>query len=933
MALIDLKSNLTWYGTTPPHGLYQDSRENTKFKYNDDLTVTAAVTGNAGQNLSPRTSRDEFDIANGSAKRKTQLGQGTIFPIGPAGQVHTFDSKRIGWHVNSKYGGVYNKNSESGLAKTYTETSPIDDQYNKFKVRDEVYDPFGYAKPPFILRGIQQDDRTDPQRWGIGNIPTMDVPRDGIVSTAEHIAADAARLGKFLIRPNGLLFIGKQLLLHAMQPNLENDIGINSVVDPQKLFNPVNLLASALGSPVGLRFKNWGLLPTVSTSVTYETTKKVQDIVLKGTAPVVKISGLGVNRLINLAVEREGNYFNPLGDIEWLTLSALTGPDSVGGIGRTSFSKLSNHDTYKALSVPTVSFPSLGNEFTMMHTEMPYARKQAKLGIVNSERDYGTGAHQIFTLYDVKKFEENELPRWGLSIEGELPFVTKTNLDKHKRRRLIDIIGATAGSKRKLPSNYKETVESDYYPLTSLRSQLDFLDIQADKDLSWSGQYLGRKNLTSFPFKSYYKDLSLEAPGPYLGTRETDSKTDYIKGQYINNDNWKDSYTDPTKYLKSFFIDKRGYNDQNSQYASIAYNQAQTVAEEVTDADGKTKVKNEFAGGVDKTTEKIIETNVDNDTKNKPTTIIDYRARIYPQIRKTTKDRQSGDGKLLDFRNVKDDAIAEWDTQTKPTLESFYGYTPYTAAGRKKPKPDPIQNAVYGTSIDTLTQKDLIKFEFEGIGSGKKGHGKRFMFRAYINSLDDQFSPGWSGQQDQGRADQKYLYASYERTINVDFKVVVHSHAELRNVWDKLSELASITLPTYPGGGFHGQFIRVTIGDLYVRQYMFISSLSYSWDNETPWEITDGMQLPMYTDVSLSLTHVGIKRPEVGLRPYDYNANTKLSGPFGDPKTYDGSSDVSDAPLRDTADSPTYDAAENKATVVKETVDEVPETDPANTPD
>ena len=29
--------------------------------------------------------------------------------------------------------------------------------YNKFKVREEAYDPFGYAKPPFILRGIQQD--------------------------------------------------------------------------------------------------------------------------------------------------------------------------------------------------------------------------------------------------------------------------------------------------------------------------------------------------------------------------------------------------------------------------------------------------------------------------------------------------------------------------------------------------------------------------------------------------------------------------------------------------------------------------------------------------------------------------------------------------------------------------------------------------------
>ena len=34
------------------------------------------------------------------------------------------------------------------------------------------------------------------------------------------------------------------------------------------------------------------------------------------------------------------------------------------------------------------------------------------------------------------------------------------------------------------------------------------------------------------------------------------------------------------------------------------------------------------------------------------------------------------------------------------------------------------------------------------------------------------------------------------------------------------------------------------------------------WDTETPWEINDGQQLPMYTDVNMSLTWIGEKRPD-----------------------------------------------------------------------
>ena len=178
---MNLKSDLSWYGNKP--GFAIDAADiasrKTSYIYNDDLTVRTKVTGydNNGfvSQFTPRFSADAFVIDDashsfrGTSSRKTQQGAGSKFPIGPKGQVHDFDIPRLGFHLLNRYGETYNAKSLSGLAATYTKDSPIDDVYNIVKVRDVSYDPFGYASPPYILRGIQRDDNRYPQRWGNGN--------------------------------------------------------------------------------------------------------------------------------------------------------------------------------------------------------------------------------------------------------------------------------------------------------------------------------------------------------------------------------------------------------------------------------------------------------------------------------------------------------------------------------------------------------------------------------------------------------------------------------------------------------------------------------------------------------------------------------------------------------------------------------------------
>jgi hypothetical protein len=75
-------------------------------------------------------------------------------------------------------------------------------------------------------------------------------------------------------------------------------------------------------------------------------------------------------------------------------------------------------------------------------------------------------------------------------------------------------------------------------------------------------------------------------------------------------------------------------------------------------------------------------------------------------------------------------------------------------------------------------------------------------------------------------------------------------------------------------------FIQLTIGDMYNAVPGFLSSLSITVDDNSPWEIEDGFQLPHVVNVSCEFTHIGQhvlasqgKHYDVGwLKEYDQSA-------------------------------------------------------------
>ena len=108
MALINLRSSLAWYDQKPgfaPNAAVNES----DYKGNiNDSTYFTTPKGYDNQGFAtyftPRVSANAFAIDDashsfrGTASRKTQLGAGSKFPIGPKGQQHDFDIPRLGFH-------------------------------------------------------------------------------------------------------------------------------------------------------------------------------------------------------------------------------------------------------------------------------------------------------------------------------------------------------------------------------------------------------------------------------------------------------------------------------------------------------------------------------------------------------------------------------------------------------------------------------------------------------------------------------------------------------------------------------------------------------------------------------------------------------------------------------------------------------------------
>ena len=123
----------------------------------------------------------------------------------------------------------------------------LDEMYNKFNLQDPAANKFSLVPQPYVLRGIQRNNFTEPQNWGLG-VPIDDgLIRGGVVTSTERAVLDLVRLGSFFLSVKGLLWSATQ-------------IGLQRTNKYNKTWTPANFLGAIGGQHIGFKPDRSGIL-------------------------------------------------------------------------------------------------------------------------------------------------------------------------------------------------------------------------------------------------------------------------------------------------------------------------------------------------------------------------------------------------------------------------------------------------------------------------------------------------------------------------------------------------------------------------------------------------------------------------------------------------------------------------------------------------
>jgi hypothetical protein len=130
-------------------------------------------------------------------------------------------------------------------------------------------------------------------------------------------------------------------------------------------------------------------------------------------------------------------------------------------------------------------------------------------------------------------------------------------------------------------------------------------------------------------------------------------------------------------------------------------------------------------------------------------------------------------------------------------------------------------------------------YDFIPLKINRLSDNKTIYFRSTVTGLSETFSPSWDSAKFIGNPFNYYTYSGIERSVSFNLKVYALNGREMVSMWEKLKFLAELT---YPAGytttsAVIPPFIKFTLGSFYDRKEAFIESLSYTVDDNTPWEV------------------------------------------------------------------------------------------------
>ena len=200
----------------------------------------------------------------------------------------------------------------------------------------------------------------------------------------------------------------------------------------------------------------------------------------------------------------------------------------------------------------------------------------------------------------------------------------------------------------------------------------------------------------------------------------------------------------------------------------------------------------------------------------------------------------------------------------------------------------------------TYDELDFVPLKFHSVH-----RNKTVQFRATLSGLSETFSPSWDSHKFIGSPFSNYTYGGIDRSVSFNFKVYSLNAKEHKVGWDKINFLNSLVYPQgyYESSAVVPPFIKLTIGDLYKGKEAFIESLSNTWDDNTPWNVTDtesilkkrkpiqenetefdieekkldmkGYRLPFITNVSISVKFLSSKDNTSNRKFYSFDPQNK----------------------------------------------------------
>ena len=191
-----------------------------------------------------------------------------------------------------------------------------------------------------------------------------------------------------------------------------------------------------------------------------------------------------------------------------------------------------------------------------------------------------------------------------------------------------------------------------------------------------------------------------------------------------------------------------------------------------------------------------------------------------------------------------------------------------------------------GSTADSVlndNNMDFVPLKFRDMVNGKW-----MIFRAILESVTDTSSPEFAEERYIGRPEKVYAYQGSTRNVNVTFKVAPKSVQELVTIWEKLNYLRGLSYPSIKENRMVAPFFNFTLGDMFDKQPMFFSSLNYTIDTASTWEIKPGLRLPKLIQVSADMRFIDKILPQTTGKHYDLDW-LKADGEFGtfdkDPST------------------------------------------------